>query len=75
MKEKNREMVMEALANYYNIEPDEDGEYDINSYDWQSGCSFHGSDRWLTLSDIVYCMEDFIEDELIYELEDLMDEE
>lgn len=74
MKEKIREMVMEALANYFGIEPDEDGTYDINSYDFTSGC-YLNRDQWLSLKEIVYCMEDFIEDELIYELEDLMDEE
>lgn len=50
----SREEIIECLAEYYDIEPDENGEYDLESYDWQSGCNVNGS--WLCLADIVDCL-------------------
>lgn len=46
-----RDEIIEALADYFGIEPNEEGEYDLDDYDWQSGCSFNG--RWMNLATIV----------------------
>ena len=51
-----RTEIIEKLAEYFGIEPDENGEYDLDSYDWQSGCSFKGT--WLSLANIVDCLAD-----------------
>lgn len=51
----SRQEIMEMLADWFHVDPDENGEYDINDYDWQSGCSFNG--EWLCLAEIVECLE------------------
>ena len=52
--------VIEALANYFGIEPDEEtGEYNLKSYDWISGCSMgNGSDHWLTLANVIEALRE-----------------
>lgn len=75
MEERIREMIMEALAQYFEVEPDEDGKHNINSYEWEAGCYMGVRGKWFSLKEVVFCMEDFIQDELIYELEDLLDED
>jgi hypothetical protein len=50
-----RQEIMEALAEHYEIEPDENGEYDIEDYDWQAGCYTNG--KWMSLAEIVKIME------------------
>ena len=52
----DRQEIMEMLANWFNVEPNEDGEYDINDYDWQAGC-YNGNGKWFNLAEIVYCLE------------------
>lgn len=47
----DRDEIIEILADYYEIEPNEEGEFDLNEYDWQAGCSFNG--KWLNLATIV----------------------
>ena len=50
----DREEIINALAEYFGIEPSEDGEYDLTDYDWTAGCRFaYGSDRWLSLANVV----------------------
>lgn len=54
----DRQEIMEMLAEWFGIEPNEDGEYDINDYDWCSGCSMgNSSGIWLTLGEVVRCLE------------------
>lgn len=49
---------MAMLAEWFGVEPNEDGEYDINDYDWCSGCSMgNSSGIWLTLGEVVRCLE------------------
>ena len=50
-----REEIMEALAEWFGIEPNEDGEYDIEDYDWQAGCYMNRN--WLSLAEVVKCIE------------------
>lgn len=50
-----RQEIMEVLAGWFEIEPNEDGEFDINDYDWQAGCYHNG--HWLSLAEIVKCIE------------------
>lgn len=52
----DRDDIIERLATWFHIDPNEDGEYDLQSYDWQSGCSFNG--RWLNLATIVELLEE-----------------
>lgn len=55
----DRDEIIRRLAEYYRIEPDEEtGEYDLDDYDWQSGCSFRGGSRWLCLAEIVEALTD-----------------
>lgn len=50
---KIRDEIIEALAEAYGIEP-EDGGYDLDDYDWRSGCGgFHGDYTWLSLKNVV----------------------
>lgn len=50
-----RQEIMEVLAEYYGIESNENGEYDIEDYDWQAGCYTNG--RWMSLGEIVKIIE------------------
>lgn len=43
--------IINALAEYYEIEANEDGGYDMDDYEWESGCNFDG--KWLSLATIV----------------------
>lgn len=55
----DRDEIIHRLADCYGIDPDEEtGEYDLDSYDWQSGCGFNGSSRWLCLAEIVEALTD-----------------
>lgn len=53
----DRQEIMEMLAEWFGIEPDEDGTYNIDSYDWQAGCSMGYGGRWLNLAEVVKCIE------------------
>lgn len=55
----SREEIMEYVASYFGIEPDEDGEFDISGYDWQAGC-YINRDQWMSLAEVVRCIESFI---------------
>ena len=53
----NKDKVILALAEYFDIEPDDEtGDYDLDSYDWSSGCSFGGG-IWLSLANVVQALE------------------
>lgn len=54
----DRQEIMEMLAGWFEIEPDENGEYDINDYDWQSGC--YMNHKWFSLAEVVKCIESFM---------------
>jgi hypothetical protein len=47
--------IMEALAEHYEIEPNENGDYDLEDYDWQAGCYTNG--KWMSLAEIVKIIE------------------
>lgn len=51
----DRQEIMKMLAEWFDIEPNENGEYDITSYDWIAGCSMGNS--WLSLAEVVRCLE------------------
>ena len=50
-----RQEMIEKLAEYFDIEPNEDGEYDLDDYEWTAGCRFNGS-TWLNLKNIINCL-------------------
>lgn len=50
-----RKEIMEALADWFGIDPNEDGKYDIDSYDWQAGC--YKGRKWFSLAEVVECIE------------------
>ena len=65
----DRQKLMEHIGRWFGIDPEEDGTWDIESYDWTSGCSIgYGFDErdcradWMTLGEFVRCMEWFLED-------------
>jgi hypothetical protein len=52
----DRNEIIEALANYYDIEleTDDNGEYIIDGEDaWESGCCYSRDGKWLNLKTIV----------------------
>lgn len=53
-----REEIMERIADFYGIEPSDNGEYDIDSYNWQAGCSLGRDGAWLCLASIVDLIEE-----------------
>ena len=54
----DREELIEKLAFYFGLEPDEEtGEYELDSYDWQAGCSMGGG-IWLNLANVVDALAD-----------------
>ena len=60
-----KQEIIEALAREYNIEPNEDGEYDLTDYNWTAGCYANGT--WMSLANIVYTLADelsWVDDEL-----------
>lgn len=52
-----RQKITEMLAEWFGIEADENGEYDINDYDWREGCSMGYRGQWLNLAEVVECIE------------------
>ena len=51
----SRQTIMRIFAEHFGIEPEENGEYNIDDYDWQSGCYMNG--RWFCLAEIVEIIE------------------
>ena len=58
----NRDEIMERVAEWFEISPDEDGTFDIDSYTWQAGCYLGVGGKWLNLAEVVYCIESIAED-------------
>lgn len=56
----SKEEMVEALGRHYGCERNDDGEYDLNDYDWQSGCYKNG--RWFSLTDVVNILEQFCDE-------------
>ena len=55
----DRQEIMERVAEWFGIEPDENGEYDIDDYDWQAGCYINGG-KFLNLGEVVRCIENMM---------------
>ncbi len=55
MKERND--IIRFVAERFNIEPNEDGDWDINDYDWQAGCNHDGV--WLNLALVVDMIQEY----------------
>lgn len=51
------------IADWFGVEPDEDGEYDTSDYDWTAGCSFGYGGKWLSLGEVLECMKDALDNE------------
>lgn len=52
----DKEKVIEALARCFRIDVNEDtNTYDINDYEFESGCSFNG--RWLCIKNVIEALE------------------
>lgn len=56
----SKEEMIEALGRHYGCERNDNGEYDLSDYDWQSGCYKNG--RLFSLADVVDILEQFCED-------------
>lgn len=55
-----REELIELLAEHYGIERDEEtGEFDLDDYDWQSGC--YARNRWFSLAEIVDIVSPYLD--------------
>ena len=65
--------VIERLAEYYGIEPESNGRFDLDSYEWVAGCG-DGHGRWISLANVVKAIVGDIEFEH-YEDRFLDDEE
>lgn len=62
----DKQKIMEYVAEWFDVEPDEEGKFDIQDYNWQAGC-YHNH-VWLNLAEIVslikhICEEEGFEDE------------
>lgn len=57
-----RTEIMAHVAEYFGVEPNEDGKYDIDDYDWMAGCYIGSCGRFLSLAEVVKCIESFIYD-------------
>ena len=57
----DRQTLMRYIADWFRVEPEDDGTFDINDYDWQSGCGFHG--KWMCLAEIVELVEHICDEE------------
>lgn len=55
------EEIIKAVAEFYNVEPDENGGYNVSDYDFTAGCSL-GNGLWLNLASVVDCIEEIMED-------------
>ena len=55
----DREEIMELVADWFGISPNENGTFDIDDYNWQSGC-YMGNGRWFCLAEVVKCIESII---------------
>ena len=56
----DREEIVEAVAQYFEVERDEEGNYDTDTYDWQAGCYLGSGGKWLSLAEVVDCIEDIV---------------
>lgn len=54
-----RQEIINFIGEWFRIEPEENGEYDINSYDFQAGCYHNG--RWLNLAEVVKMAEELLQ--------------
>ena len=66
MYEELRNDIIKAIAEYYGIDAD------VNSYDWNAGCTICGNDgeyNWLTLRNVLKAIDGVIED-IAYNLDD-----
>lgn len=72
MTEQGKEKVINLIADYFRLKPDNDGKHDIDSYTWTGGCYVGNMDdlQWLSLSKIIEIIEYFE-----YELYDILSEE
>ena len=51
--------IIEALAEAFGIEPDENGGYDLEGYEWRAGCGgYNGDYSWLSLKNVVEVLAD-----------------
>lgn len=50
-----RQEIMRILAEYFELELDEEEELDIEDYDWQAGCYI--GKKWFCLAEVVKCIE------------------
>ena len=48
--------IIEKLADAYSIERNEEGEYDLSDYSWQSGCYLNH--EWFSLAEVVNILSD-----------------
>ena len=60
MKEEMKKAFIEALAEKFHLHPEEDGEFDMDSYDWTSGCSCNG--EWFSLGAVVDVLDGVLDD-------------
>ena len=63
----SRQEIMERVARYFGVKPDEDGEYDISSYEWTAGCytnskNEYGETTFMSLAEFVKCIEQEFDD-------------
>lgn len=53
----DRQEIMEHVADWFGIEPDDNGWFDIEDYDWQAGCYLGSGRMFLNLASVVECIE------------------
>jgi len=56
----SKEEIVRYVAEWFGIEPNEDGTFDLDDYDWTSGCYMNGN--WFCLAEVVGCIEGMVRD-------------
>lgn len=58
-RDELNEMLIEHIGMWFNIEPDENGDYDLDDYDWTAGC--YNNHTWMSLKEFLDCIQNFLE--------------
>lgn len=67
----NRDTVIMYVANFFGIDPDDDGNYDLSSYGWTAGCyagrDSNGDAVWMSPSAIIDIFDELACDYDLYD--------
>ena len=56
----SREEIIQYVANWFGIEPNDDGVYDLDDSDWTTGCRDYVTGKWFCLKEVVKCIDGMV---------------